>query len=184
MAFDKAPAGMGDSRAWPTALARAIADQLQGALDLCAYRGAGTVARAPIAAGARHYSSFQSAPRLGRPDLVRMRPPADPRRTLTLEPGSLLCLLTDGLIDHDNRDIYTGLTTVRTVLAHSVTADSPYGLAESACAALMTTLIGDRHVDDDVTILAIGREACRGNPTTQPETSRSSTPGDLSSLVS
>ena len=104
--------------------------------------------------------------------------------TLTLEPGSLLCLLTDGLIDHDNRDIYTGLTTVRTVLAHSVTADSPYGLAESACAALMTTLIGDRHVDDDVTILAIGREACRGNPTTQPETSRSSTPGDLSSLAS
>ena len=80
MAFDKAPAGMDDSRAWPTALARAIADQLQGALDLCAYRGAGTVARAPIAAGARHYSSFQSAPRLGRPDLVRMRPPADPRR--------------------------------------------------------------------------------------------------------
>jgi len=80
MAFDKAPAGMGDSRAWPTALALAIADQLQGALDLCAYRGAGTVARAPIAAGARHYSSFQSAPRLGRPDIVRMRPPADPRR--------------------------------------------------------------------------------------------------------
>jgi len=104
--------------------------------------------------------------------------------TLTLEPGSLLCLLTDGLIDHHNSDIYMGLTTVRTVLAHSVTADSPYGLAESACAALMTTLIGDRHVDDDVTILAIGREACRGNPTTQPETSRSSTPGDLSSLAS
>jgi phosphoserine phosphatase RsbU/P len=103
--------------------------------------------------------------------------------TLTLEPGSLLCLLTDGLIDQHNSDIYTGLTSVRSVLAHSVTADSPYGLAESACAALMTTLIGDRHVDDDVTILAIGREACR-NPTTQPETSRSSTPGDLSSLAS
>ena len=67
MAFDKAPAGMDDSRAWPTALARAIADQLQGAIDLCGYRGAGTVARAPIAAGARHYSSFQSAPRLAGP---------------------------------------------------------------------------------------------------------------------
>jgi phosphoserine phosphatase RsbU/P len=106
---------------------------------------------------------------------------AAPRSTVTLaiEPGSLLCLLTDGLIDHHNSDIYTGLATVRTVLAHSVTADSPYGLAESACAALMTTLVGDRRVDDDVTILAIARDAYGGSLTTQPGTSMSGTPGDL-----
>jgi len=103
--------------------------------------------------------------------------------TLTLEPGSLVCLLTDGLIDHRDSDIHAGLTTVRTVLADTITTASSYGSAESACAALMTSLVGDRHIDDDVTILAISREACGGNITTPSETSRSSTSGDLSSLA-
>jgi phosphoserine phosphatase RsbU/P len=103
--------------------------------------------------------------------------------TLTLEPGSLLCLLTDGLIDHHDSDIYAGLTTVRTVLADTITTCSPNGSAESACAVLMTSLVGDRRVDDDVTILAIARDPCRGNPTTQPEKSRSSARGDLRPLA-
>ena len=98
---------------------------------------------------------------------------------LTLDPGSLLCLFTDGLIDHQKSDIDAGLATVRTVLAHAVTANSPHGAAESACAALMTSLVGDRQVDDDVTILAIGRDTCVGNPTAEPARSRSSTPHDL-----
>src|SRR5690242_18078396 len=34
--------------------------------------------------------------------------------------------------------------------------DSPSGLAQSACAALMTSLVGDRYVDDNITILTIG----------------------------
>ena len=82
--------------------------------------------------------------------------------TLILEPGGLLCLFTDGLFDHHKSDVDAGLATVRTVLAGIGAADSPYGRAESACAALMTSFVGDRHVDDDVTILAVGRAACCG----------------------
>ncbi|HSY16136.1 MAG TPA: GAF domain-containing SpoIIE family protein phosphatase [Jatrophihabitantaceae bacterium] len=75
-----------------------------------------------------------------------------PVHRITLEPGAVLCLLTDGLIDQRTGDIDAGLRLVRDTL--SAGADG----AESTCAQLMTALIGERSAEDDVTLLVLRRD--------------------------
>jgi sigma-B regulation protein RsbU (phosphoserine phosphatase) len=75
-----------------------------------------------------------------------------PTHRITLEPGAVLCLFTDGLIDQRVEGIEAGLSLVQDTL--TVATDS----AESACTQLMNAMIGAREPDDDVTLLALRRD--------------------------
>lgn len=82
--------------------------------------------------------------------------PTRPASRVTVEPGALLCLLTDGLIDHRRTSIDDGLDTVcATLRSLNPAADR----AEAACVSLMECLVGERQPDDDVTILAVNRDS-------------------------
>jgi serine phosphatase RsbU (regulator of sigma subunit) len=80
-------------------------------------------------------------------DLAKPRP----SHQITIEPGAVLCLITDGLIDQRNIDIDTGLRLVHDALT------APIDSAETACIRLMNSLVGAREPDDDVTLLALRR---------------------------
>ncbi len=82
--------------------------------------------------------------------------PDVPRRTtaLDLPPGALLCLFTDGLIEHRTGDVDVALTQLLDALAGEAIET-----AESACAELMATLIGEREPYDDVSVLTLKRLA-------------------------
>lgn len=73
---------------------------------------------------------------------------------LTLESAQLICLFTDGLVEQRTGGIDAGLAVAEDALAGASEGANP---AEAACAALMTALVGDRQVEDDVTILALAR---------------------------
>ena len=74
-----------------------------------------------------------------------------PAHRITLEPGAVLCLFTDGLIDQRAGSLDAGLIMVQDALA--VANDS----ADNACVHLMSALIGEREPDDDVTLLVLRR---------------------------
>jgi putative methionine-R-sulfoxide reductase with GAF domain len=79
--------------------------------------------------------------------------PAGPRRRATiinLPPGALLCLYTDGLVERRKTSVDAGLER----LCASVVA----GPAESVCTEIMARLVGGAP-GDDVTLLAVGRQA-------------------------
>jgi sigma-B regulation protein RsbU (phosphoserine phosphatase) len=78
---------------------------------------------------------------------------ARPEHRITLEPGTLLGLFTDGLIDQRTTGIDAGLEQVREVLAGPGVDES----AENACVQLMNGLIGEREANDDVTLLVLRR---------------------------
>jgi phosphoserine phosphatase RsbU/P len=77
--------------------------------------------------------------------------------TMSLTPGTLLCLFTDGLIERRHTPIDDRLA----LLSRTVVAGPP----ESVCASVMRVLVGREPVGDDIAILVL-----RWSPP-QPETS-------------
>jgi serine phosphatase RsbU (regulator of sigma subunit) len=84
-------------------------------------------------------------------DLMIGIAPHVPRQitTLTVPPGAVLCLYTDGLIERPGELIDHGLTRLR----HAVQATAP----ETVCAAVMAAMIGDEPARDDIALLVIRR---------------------------
>jgi putative methionine-R-sulfoxide reductase with GAF domain len=80
---------------------------------------------------------------------------ADPVRrpvtTVPIQPGTLLCFYTDGLIERPGELIDDGLAR----LCDAVTAQSP----GAACAAVMQALVGSGPARDDIALLMIQRQA-------------------------
>jgi PAS domain S-box-containing protein len=66
-----------------------------------------------------------------------------------LEPGSLLVLYTDGLVEHRGRDLDEGLAALRAAVA-----DAPGDSAEAVCEHLLRRLT-DASLDDDVALLVV-----------------------------
>ena len=75
-----------------------------------------------------------------------------PRRatTITLAPGALLCLYTDGLVERRTSSLEVGLQR----LAASVVA----GPVDAVCARVMAQLVGHDRPDDDIALLAVRRQ--------------------------
>jgi phosphoserine phosphatase RsbU/P len=74
-----------------------------------------------------------------------------PRRSTTVKipQGSLLCLYTDGLVEHRDQPIGGRLTQLR---------ESLYlGLPEAVCTTVMATLIGRQPAEDDIAMLVLRR---------------------------
>ncbi|WP_285493858.1 GAF domain-containing SpoIIE family protein phosphatase [Actinomadura sp. NBRC 104425] len=69
--------------------------------------------------------------------------------TVTLPPGALLCLYTDGLVERRNSEIVHDLSRLR---------DAVYaGPPEAVCTAVMSALIGRETAEDDVALLLMRR---------------------------
>jgi putative methionine-R-sulfoxide reductase with GAF domain len=69
---------------------------------------------------------------------------------LTLQPGELICLYTDGMVERRTRDLDNELARLQSVLG----AVTPL-TAESACAQVMTEMLGDRQPEDDISLLTV-----------------------------
>ena len=78
------------------------------------------------------------------------------RRSATVEvpPGALVVLYTDGLVERRDRDLDTGLETLR-----RTATPMP---AETACVRIMAELVGDSPAPDDVALLVIRRVLTEG----------------------
>jgi PAS domain S-box-containing protein len=76
--------------------------------------------------------------------------PPRPQRSATLQPGSLLVLYSDGLIERRNERLDDGLA--RLAAATREVADSP---VEDVCSALVVALGVDKTRADDVVVLAV-----------------------------
>jgi sigma-B regulation protein RsbU (phosphoserine phosphatase) len=108
---------------------------------------------------AGHYPPVVASP--GCPaELARVAPglligaaasPQRPVTTLDIAPGTLLCFYTDGLIERRDRPIDQGLAR----LCQVVTAQSP----ETACAAVMSALVGSEPAEDDIALLMFRRSS-------------------------
>jgi len=72
-----------------------------------------------------------------------------PVTTMALAPGTLLCLYTDGLIEHPGQVIDDGLAR----LCQAVVA----GPAETACTTVMGALVGSQAARDDIAVLMLRR---------------------------
>jgi serine phosphatase RsbU (regulator of sigma subunit) len=78
--------------------------------------------------------------------------------TLTLAPGSVLCLFTDGLVERRDEPIDDGIAR----LCRAVTPSPP----ENVCTLVMHALIGRDHPRDDTALLALrwwARGSCGGS---------------------
>jgi sigma-B regulation protein RsbU (phosphoserine phosphatase) len=67
--------------------------------------------------------------------------------TLTLVPGTVVCLYTDGLVERRHEHIDDGLTR----LCQAVTPQPP----ENVCATVMQALVGHQSPGDDIALLAL-----------------------------
>ena len=78
--------------------------------------------------------------------------PAARRRvtTVKVQPGTLLCFYTDGLVERRESPIDEGLAR----LCEAVTAEPP----DAACASVMGALVGARSALDDIALLIFRRE--------------------------
>lgn len=76
--------------------------------------------------------------------------------SIALGPGTTVCLYTDGLVERRGVSIDDGIDR----LARTVTADA----AESVCAAVMSALVGDATLDDDIAVLVLRRQGTRDGP--------------------
>jgi serine phosphatase RsbU (regulator of sigma subunit) len=74
--------------------------------------------------------------------------------TLTLPPGGLLCLYTDGLVERRDEPLDTGLDR----LCQAVSAQPP----QAACHAVMSALVGREPARDDIALLMIRRPPSAG----------------------
>jgi len=70
--------------------------------------------------------------------------------TITLPPGALLCLYTDGLVENRDTSLDAGLER----LCESVVA----GPVDTVCAKVMARLVGDDPPGDDIVMLAVRRQ--------------------------
>jgi phosphoserine phosphatase RsbU/P len=79
------------------------------------------------------------------------------RRTTTIpvEPGTLLCFYTDGLVERRDQAIDTMLDRLRTAVEP--------GPPEWACASIMASLIGTEPTRDDVALLVLRRQPASGS---------------------
>ncbi len=101
------------------------------------------------------------------PDVLIGAASRKPRRaaTVSLPPGALLCLYTDGLVERRGRPIDEGITRLRGALR----AADP----ESACIAVMGAMSEHAPHPDDVAVLMLRRSPGRGAPgTVRPEAGR------------
>ena len=73
--------------------------------------------------------------------------------TMTLPPGAVLCLYTDGLVERRGTSIGAGIERLR----NAVFA----GGAESLCAGVMATMIEPEPMSDDVAVLVVRRLAAQ-----------------------
>ncbi|MBO0835073.1 MAG: SpoIIE family protein phosphatase [Actinobacteria bacterium] len=87
-------------------------------------------------------------------DLLIGADSAAPRRSaeLSIPPGAVLCMCTDGLIERRESHLDQGLER----LCQAVRA----GPAEAACAAVMLSLVGNEDVRDDIALLMFHRLDC------------------------
>ena len=74
-----------------------------------------------------------------------------PVSTVQIPPGALLGFFTDGLVERPGELIDDGLDR----LCRTVMAQSP----ETACTAVMGTLVGNEPARDDIALLMIRRQA-------------------------
>ena len=74
-----------------------------------------------------------------------------PVTTVPIPPGALLCFYTDGLVERRGELIDEGLDR----LCQAVTAQPP----ETACAAVMSALVGNEPARDDIALLMFRRHA-------------------------
>jgi phosphoserine phosphatase RsbU/P len=74
-----------------------------------------------------------------------------PVATVPIPPGALLCLYTDGLVEHPGELIDEGLAR----LCRAMTAQP----AEAACSAVMQALVGNAPARDDIALLMVRRQA-------------------------
>jgi sigma-B regulation protein RsbU (phosphoserine phosphatase) len=72
-----------------------------------------------------------------------------PVSTIEINPGTLVCFYTDGLIERRTESIEDGLDR----LCQAVKAQSP----DVACAAVMSALVGGEEVRDDIALLMLRR---------------------------
>jgi len=84
-------------------------------------------------------------------DLLIGADAATPRQAVTvaIPPGGLLCMCTDGLIERRDVPLDEGLER----LCKAVQA----GPAEAACAAIMSALVGNEEMRDDIAVLVFHR---------------------------
>jgi sigma-B regulation protein RsbU (phosphoserine phosphatase) len=83
--------------------------------------------------------------------LIGVSPDAERQSaTVPIEPGTLLCFYTDGLVERRDEAIDTMLEK----LCKTVEPGPPDG----ACAAIMASLIGHESASDDVTLLVLRRQ--------------------------
>jgi anti-sigma regulatory factor (Ser/Thr protein kinase) len=82
--------------------------------------------------------------------------PSGGRRTTAVPfpPGALLCLYTDGLVEHRGELIDDGIDRLRDALGA--------GPPEAACAEVMARLVGTATVEDDVALLIVQRSPSAG----------------------
>ena len=76
--------------------------------------------------------------------------PATPTRTTGLDPGDLLVLYTDGLIERRDQDLDAGFAAL--IRAADDLAGRP---AETVCAALTDRMLPDQEHEDDVCLLVL-----------------------------
>jgi anti-sigma regulatory factor (Ser/Thr protein kinase)/putative methionine-R-sulfoxide reductase with GAF domain len=77
----------------------------------------------------------------------------EPRRrtsTIDVPPGALLCFFTDGLVERRDASLDDGLERLRSSLMA--------GPAESACASVMSRLVGVQEPIDDIALLVLRRQ--------------------------
>lgn len=77
--------------------------------------------------------------------------------TVELPVGGLLCLFTDGLVERRDQDLDKVLHDLRSTVA--LCAASP---PDAVCAQVMAEIVGDRHAEDDIALLIVGRRRSEG----------------------
>ena len=97
-----------------------------------------------IAAPGQHGAVAQIAvdPPIGVADVVRRQV-----TTLTLAPGAVLCLFTDGLVERRTEPIDDGITR----LCQAVTPGPPEGV----CISVMQAMVGHQYPGDDIALLVL-----------------------------
>jgi phosphoserine phosphatase RsbU/P len=81
--------------------------------------------------------------------------------TLALQPGAVLCMFTDGLVERRDEPIDEGITR----LCQAVTPGPPEGI----CVSVMQALVGHQYPGDDIALLVLRwtREEAPGLPAAQ-----------------
>jgi serine phosphatase RsbU (regulator of sigma subunit) len=77
--------------------------------------------------------------------------------TLSVPPGAVLCMFTDGLVERRDRPIDDGLA----LLGQTVTPGPP----EDVCVSVMQALVGRNHPGDDIALLTLRRRPRPGPAT-------------------